>query len=81
MQYRGVARRGTLVFGGVSFGPIPAIYEMSADEVSVLQELYGDRVSLELLEPEPSGRSRERRRGAAAEGAEEPEQEPEAVGN
>ena len=79
MQYRGVARRGTLVFGGVSFGPVPAIYEMSADEVSVLQELYGDRVSLELLEPEPSGRPRERRRGAAAEGAEEQEQEQEEV--
>ena len=68
-----------MVFGGVSFGPIPAIYEMSADEVSVLQELYGDRVSLELLEPEPSGRPRERRRGAVAEGAEEPEQEQEEV--
>ena len=68
-----------MVFGGVSFGAIPAIYEMSADEVSVLQELYGDRVSLELLEPEPAGRPRERRRGAAAAGAEEPEQEPEEV--
>ena len=81
MQYRGVTKRGTLVFGGVSFGPVPAIYEMSADEVSVLQELYGDRVSLELLEPEPepSGRPRERRRGAAAEGADEPEQEHEEV--
>ena len=68
-----------MVFGGVSFGPVPAIYEMSADEVSVLQESYGDRVSLELLEPEPSGRPRERRRGVVAEGVEEPDQGPEEV--
>ena len=65
-----------MVFGGVSFGAIPAIYEMSADEVSVLQELYGDRVSLELLEPEPAGRPRERRRGAVGKGTENPEPEP-----
>ena len=52
MQYRIVARRGTLVFGGVSFSTRPAIYEMSAEEVSVIHSLYGDRLLMELLEPE-----------------------------
>ncbi len=53
MRYRGIARRGTLVFGGVSFSTPPAIYQMSSEEASILQTLYGDQVSLELLEPEP----------------------------
>ena len=82
MQYRIVARRGTLVFGGVSFSTRPAIYEMSAEEVSVIQSLYGDRLLMELVEPEQedlepeqeagepdhveSGRPRSRRRSAAA---------------
>ena len=77
MQYRGVARRGTLVFGGVSFSTTPAIYEMSANEVSVLQSLYGDRLSLEALEPDlPEGnRGLGRRRVAAADVAAESEEE------
>ena len=68
MQYRIVARRGTLVFGGVSFSTRPAIYEMSAEEVSVIQSLYGDRLLLELVEPEPAevDRPRGRRRGTDA---------------
>ena len=52
MRYRGVTKRGTLVFGGVSFSTRPAIYEMSAEEVSVIHSLYGDRLLLELVEPE-----------------------------
>ena len=72
MQYRIVARRGTLVFGGVSFSTRPAIYEMSAEEVSVIQSLYGDRLLMELVEPEAVVQEPE-----AADGpeADEPEQE------
>ena len=72
MRYRGVTKRGTLVFGGVSFSTRPAIYEMSAEEVSVIHSLYGDRLLLELVEPEAVVQEPE----AADDGeAEEPEQE------
>ena len=34
MRYRGVARRGTLVFGGVSFDSRPKVYEITSEEVA-----------------------------------------------
>ena len=52
MRYRGVARRGTLVFGGVSFDSRPKVYEITSEEVAILHSHYADRVALELLEPE-----------------------------
>ena len=73
MQYRIVARRGTLVFGGVSFSTRPAIYEMSAEEVSVIHSLYGDRLLLELVEPEAVVQESQ----AAADDGEPEEPEPE----
>ena len=52
MQFRGVSKRGSLVFGGLTFTTTPRIYEMTADEAAIIQDLYGDRVSLEPLEQE-----------------------------
>ena len=52
MRYRGIARRGTLAFGGVRFDSTPKVYEITSEEVAVLQAHYADRVALELLEPE-----------------------------
>ena len=52
MQFRGVSKRGSLVFGGLNFTTTPRIYEMTADEAAIIQDLYGDRVSLEPLEHE-----------------------------
>ena len=77
MQYRGVTRRGTLVFGGVKFSTQPRLYQMTAEEASVLQSLYGDRLTLEALEPDlPEGnRGLGRRRVAAAEVPAESEEE------
>lgn len=52
MQFRGVSRRGSLVFGGIAFTTTPRLYEMTPDEAAVIQGLYGDRISLEPLERE-----------------------------
>ena len=54
MKIRGVAKRGTLEFNGLRFSTTPAMYELSADEAAMLQTLHGDRLVLELLEPEPT---------------------------
>ena len=56
----GVTKRGSLEFNGLRFSTTPAMYEMSADELAVLQTLHGDRLSLEPLGPlaEPAPRRR-----------------------
>ena len=93
MRYRGVARRGTLVFGGVSFDSRPKVYEITSEEVAILQSHYGDRVALELLEPEvavaepepdpeepnteESGRRRSRRRDQVESDPSPGDEEPE----
>ena len=86
MQYRAVTRRGTLVFGAVEFTTTPRLYELSPEEAAILQKLYGQRLVLELLEPQPvaseggPGRTaggRGGRRSVAAELDAEPDQEPE----
>ena len=60
MQVRGVTKRGSLEFNGLRFSTTPAVYEMTADELAVLQTLHGDRLSLEPLgapvEPTPRRR-------------------------
>ncbi len=53
MKFRGVTRRGKLDFNGLRFSSTPAIYELTSDEAAVLQNLHGDRVTLEFLEAEP----------------------------
>ena len=60
MQVRGVTKRGTLEFNGLRFSTVPAMYEMTADELAALQTLHGDRLSLEPLGPlaEPAPRRR-----------------------
>ena len=79
MQFRGVTRRGTLAFGGVTFTTAPRLYEMTSEEAATLQKLYGDWLSLEPLEPEPGeqSRPRSRRRAAAEEAVAGPDETPE----
>ena len=55
MKIRGVAKRGTLEFNGLRFSTTPAMYELTSDEAAVLQNLHGDRLTLEYLEPPQPG--------------------------
>ena len=79
MQVRGVTKRGSLEFNGLRFSTTPAMYEMTADELAVLQTLHGDRLSLEPLgplaaAPEPAEAERPPlRRRRVAESEEDPE--------
>ena len=50
MQYRCFVKAGRLVVGGIAFTTQPSLYELTSGEVSRLTRLYGERLTLDLME-------------------------------